>query len=152
MQQNFSSLALELLAHGYRSFSTHQMYCPHHGLLRLNLEFADERWPCPACHQERVLSRPIAHGITKQPLPSFDVIVGPCRWNWIAKRDFVEEPQPQGSRARHSPTERMIRQAKAELALGWQLSPDGTLARRRKITDQQPAPIAPQVKASPAAS
>jgi hypothetical protein len=33
MQQNFSSLALELLAHGYRNFSIHQMYCPQHGLL-----------------------------------------------------------------------------------------------------------------------
>lgn len=90
--QAFSSLGIELLKYGYRSFATFQMYCPQHGLLRVNLEIGAGRWPCPICHVERECSPPLAHGYTRQTLPSFDVIVAPARWEWIAEKDYAELP------------------------------------------------------------
>lgn len=101
--QDFSSLGIELLKYGYRSFVTLQMYCTQHGLLRLNLELSAQRWPCPICRVERECSPPLAHGYTKQSLPSFDVIVAPARWGWIAEQDYVEPPTKaiDRQRARH---------------------------------------------------
>lgn len=110
--QDFTSLGIELLKYGYRSFSTHQLYCPQHGLLRLNIEVYAERWPCPICGAERECGF-LAHGYTRQALPSFNIIVAPARWNWIAESDYLEKPSRE--RAAHHMRDSQQKRAKAEL-------------------------------------
>ncbi len=39
--QDFSSLGIELLKHGYRRFVTRHLFCSAHGLLRINHEVLD---------------------------------------------------------------------------------------------------------------
>jgi hypothetical protein len=74
--QEWSSLQLELLKHGYRKIECWQFGCPDHGTFRIATEIPIEAYACPRCHRLYETSF-VLEGFTRRRLPIVELIEPP---------------------------------------------------------------------------
>jgi hypothetical protein len=74
--QEWTSLRLELLAHGYRKIEYWQFGCPNHGTFRVATEIPIESYACPRCHRLYEASF-VLEGFTRRRLPIVELIEPP---------------------------------------------------------------------------
>lgn len=71
---------LGLLSVGFVPYSTITLWCEDHGFIRVNVSAIEEcptQHPCPICGAVRACGVLQSIGYTRQPLPTFDVVLGP---------------------------------------------------------------------------
>jgi hypothetical protein len=90
--QDFSSLGIELLKHGFHPVVFLESECPDHGTFRFgvtpDLPVCD-RIACPRCNVLRPCSGVLAAGFTRKPLPlEPERVHGAVRWQWVSEEDY----------------------------------------------------------------